>query len=152
MPKRSTPADLAAAVVASIAVVRTEDEPAREHAKWLESGHVVAFDTVELDSSVEPTSPAALGDTPSDVSDAIVRVLFGPAPHGSGDRGRPRKPASLSVCQLPWERVGHLFTEAVMQDTLDQEAGVTLAVPDGDRKNDEGAGDRGTSSGWSSGR
>jgi hypothetical protein len=151
MPSRSSPADLAAAVVASIAVVRAAAEPAREHARWLESGRFIAFDAVELDANVEPGTPAALGDTPSDVSDAIVRVLFGPAPHGYSDGGLPAKTASLSVCELPWGQFGHLFAGAAGQDTPDQDDRV-LAVDGDDRKNDDGASDRGTSSDESSGR
>jgi hypothetical protein len=151
MPNSHTPADLAAAVVASIAVVRTAAEPAREHARWLQSGRVVAFDTAELESRLAPTAPAALGDTPSDISDAIVRVLFGSVQQGANDRGRSAKQASLSVTELQWEQVGHLFAGAVMQDTVDQAATHLLAVPDSDRPSDDGAVERGTSSDESSG-
>ncbi len=120
MPERPTPAGFAASIVASIAVVRTAAEPAREHARWLDSGHVVALDTAELEAGSEPTPPTALGDTPSDISEAIVRVLFGSSQQGPGDRCRYEKQASLSVRELQWDQVGHLFAEAVTHETLEQ--------------------------------
>ena len=131
MLSQSSPADLAAAVVARITVVRSAAEPAREHAQWLKSGHLVAFGSIEPDSSVVPTAPASLGDTPSDISDAIVRVLFGPPGQSSVDRRQRSKRASLTVRELSWEQAGHLFADVSGHNTPKREADRSLTLVGG---------------------
>jgi hypothetical protein len=139
MPYATTPAILSASIAANISVLRAAAEPARQHARWLETGHVMALAFGELEPNATPVSAAELGDSPAAISEAILRALFGPA-RGDGLLGRRtvRRPG-LEVRELRWDQVAHLFDGTVMQDTLGQEAGQSLALACNEGQNDDGA-------------
>jgi hypothetical protein len=125
--------------VASISVLRAAVEPAKQHARWLESDYVMALGVSELGTEAAPVSPAELGDSPAAISEAILRALFGPARgHPALDRRTVRRPG-LAVRELRWDQVAHLFDGTVMQDTLDQEAARSSALVSNEDRPDDGA-------------
>lgn len=109
MTPPSRPARLSADIVARVGVVRSAAQPAAEHARWLESGHVMALGEGELGLEAAPASPAELGDSPAAISAALLRALFGRKPERAVVGVRTTRRPGVIAREVPWDEWAHAF-------------------------------------------